>query len=372
MSGSLDSWHHEKESAWLYRQVAAAEPDPRKQRLFGQLAAAAEEQAAKWESSLRRQVAQPLPGQTFRPSTRARIVARLVLWLGPRAMRSVLAAMKLRGLSIYSGPAVAGHDMPTTLADVGQRHRDGLGGNLRATVFGINDGLISNASLVMGIAGAGAEPRLVLITGLAGLLAGALSMSAGEYVSVRSQREMYEYQIALERAEIAEYPEEEAEELALIYEARGIKPMWAVLDECAFSAAYAIASAADTITIPRTGGAGSIGVITLHTDMSRAIDAAGLTVSIITHGSRKAEGTELQPLDPDARARIQADINTLGDLFINTVARNRALPADALREMQAGTFMGDQAVAAGLADFVAAPDIAVEALLDSLSTGAST
>ena len=222
MSGSLDSWHHEKESAWLYRQVAAAEPDPRKQRLFGQLAAAAEEQAAKWESSLRRQAAQPLPGQTFRPSTRARIVARLVLWLGPRAMRSVLAAMKLRGLSIYSGPAVAGHDMPTTLADVGQRHRDGLGGNLRATVFGINDGLISNASLVMGIAGAGAEPRLVLITGLAGLLAGALSMSAGEYVSVRSQREMYEYQIALERAEIAEYPEEEAEELALIYEARGM------------------------------------------------------------------------------------------------------------------------------------------------------
>ena len=223
MSGSLDSWHHEKESAWLYRQVAAAEPDPRKQRLFGQLAAAAEEQAAKWESSLRRQAAQPLPGQTFRPSTRARIVARLVLWLGPRAMRSVLAAMKLRGLSIYSGPAVASHDMPTTLADVGQRHRDGLGGNLRATVFGINDGLISNASLVMGIAGAGAAPRLVLITGLAGLLAGALSMSAGEYVSVRSQREMYEYQIALERAEIAEYPEEEAEELALIYEARGME-----------------------------------------------------------------------------------------------------------------------------------------------------
>ena len=152
-----------------------------------------------------------------------------------------------------------------------------------------------------------------------------------------------------------------------IYEARGIKPMWAVLDECAFSAAYAIASAADTITIPRTGGAGSIGVITLHTDMSRAIDAAGLTVSIITHGSRKAEGTELQPLDPDARARIQADINTLGDLFIDTVARNRALPAAALREMQAGTFMGDQAVAAGLADFVAAPDIAVEALIEAVA-----
>lgn len=226
MSDALDSWLHEKESAWLYRRVALAEPDPRKRRLFEQLAAAAEEQAARWESSPRRQGA-TAPERTFRPSTRARVVARLVAWLGPRAMRSVLAAMKLRGLSVYSGPEissqdVSGHDMPTTLAQVGERHRGGLGSNLRATVFGVNDGLISNASLVMGIAGAGASPALVLITGLAGLLAGALSMSAGEYVSVRSQREMYEYQIALERAEIAEYPEEEAEELALIYEARGM------------------------------------------------------------------------------------------------------------------------------------------------------
>ena len=78
------------------------------------------------------------------------------------------------------------------------------------------------ASLVMGMAGAGGPPSLVWVTGVAGLLAGALSMASGEYVSVRSQREMYEYQIALERAEIAEYPEEEAEELALIYAARGM------------------------------------------------------------------------------------------------------------------------------------------------------
>lgn len=221
-SDAADSWLHEKESAWLYRQVATAEPDPRKRRLFEQLAAAAEEQAMRWEAAVRRQPAAAAVELTFRPSTRARIVARLVAWLGPRAMHPVLAAMKLRGLSVYSGPAVSGHDMPTKLAQVGQRHRGGLGANLRATVFGVNDGLISNASLVMGIAGAGASPALVLITGLSGLLAGALSMSAGEYVSVRSQREMYEYQIALERAEIAEYPEEEAEELALIYEARGM------------------------------------------------------------------------------------------------------------------------------------------------------
>jgi VIT1/CCC1 family predicted Fe2+/Mn2+ transporter len=113
--------------------------------------------------------------------------------------------------------------MPTSLSEVGARHRGGLGGNLRATVFGVNDGLVSNASLVLGVAGAGAPSSFVLMTGAAGLLAGALSMAAGEYVSVRSQREMYEYQIALEREEVAEYPEEEAEELALIYEARGVE-----------------------------------------------------------------------------------------------------------------------------------------------------
>lgn len=215
------SWRHEKESAWLYRQVAAAEPDRRHRQLFEQLAGAAEEQAQRWEHVAQR-AGSPAAELTFRPSPRARVVARLVRWLGPRALRSVLAAMKLRGLSVYSGPTVAGHDMPTTLSEVGARHRGGLGGNLRATVFGVNDGLLANASLVMGIAGASSASRLVLVTGLAGLLAGALSMAAGEYVSVRSQRELYEYQIELERAEIAEYPDEEAEELALIYAARGM------------------------------------------------------------------------------------------------------------------------------------------------------
>ena len=217
----MDSWYHEKESAWLYRQVAAAEADPHKQRLFTQLAAAAEEQAAKWEATSRNTPRPATAGRVFQPSMRARIVAGLLRVLGPRAMRSVLTAMKLRGLSIYTVP-VAGHAMPTTLSEVGVRHRGGLGGNLRATVFGVNDGLVSNASLVLGVAGAAAPGSFVLVSGLAGLLAGALSMAAGEYVSVRSQREMYEYQIALEREEIAEYPEEEAEELALIYEARGV------------------------------------------------------------------------------------------------------------------------------------------------------
>jgi vacuolar iron transporter family protein len=225
----LDNWYHEKESAWLYRQVAAAEPDPHKSRLFLQLAAAAEEQAGKWEVSTRARAGgtQDAAGATparrvFVPSLRARIVARLIRRFGPRSLRPMLAAMKLRGLSIYSAPATTGHPMPTSLSEVGARHRSSLGGNLRASVFGVNDGLVSNASLVLGVAGAGAGSGYVLMTGAAGLLAGALSMAAGEYVSVRTQREMYEYQIALEREEVAEYPDEEAEELALIYQARGV------------------------------------------------------------------------------------------------------------------------------------------------------
>ncbi|EQD36100.1 membrane protein containing DUF125, transmembrane [mine drainage metagenome] len=229
--GHTESWRHEKESAWLYRRVAAAEPDAQKRQLFEQLATAADDQARRWEAAAVREGAPQSAPPIFQPSLRDRIVARLVGWLGPRAMRSVLAAMKLRGLSVYTGSTAAGHAMPTTASDVGARHRRGLGGNLRATVFGINDGLLANASLVMGVSGASGASTIVLITGAAGLLAGALSMAAGEYVSVRSQREMYEYQIALEKAEIAEYPEEEAEELALIYAARGM-PLEQARDVC--------------------------------------------------------------------------------------------------------------------------------------------
>jgi VIT1/CCC1 family predicted Fe2+/Mn2+ transporter len=132
--------------------------------------------------------------------------------------------MKLRGLSVYAGPrAPSSHAIPTSASEVGGRHHTSVGGNnLRAAVFGASDGLVSNAALVMGVAGAGMAADTLLITGLAGLLAGALSMAAGEYVSVRSQREFYEYQIALEREELAEYPDAEAEELALIYQARGL------------------------------------------------------------------------------------------------------------------------------------------------------
>ena len=214
------SWFEERQSAWLYRAVAAAEPDARRSALFGKLAEAAERQAAHWEAEAARE-GTALPA--FAPTARARIVSSLVRGLGPRRLLPALAAMKVRGLSVYTRGQAVGHAMPTSLNDVETRHRGmGGGGNLRAAVFGVNDGLVSNASLIMGVAGAGAASGSVLMTGAAGLLAGALSMAAGEFVSMRSQREMFEYQIGLERDEHEQYPDEEAEELALVYEARGM------------------------------------------------------------------------------------------------------------------------------------------------------
>jgi len=213
-----ESWFEERQSAWLYRELASCEPDPKIVELFGALAAAAESQAETWRA---KSTTAPPP---FQPTVRARITVALAKLLGPHRVKPMLAAMKVRGLSVYdSRRSVAGHLMPTSVSDIGARHKGYGGGNLRAAVFGVNDGLLSNTSLIMGVAGAAASPQFVLTTGVAGLLAGALSMAAGEYVSMRSQREMFEYQIGLERDELHEYPEEEAEELALIYQARGMQ-----------------------------------------------------------------------------------------------------------------------------------------------------
>jgi VIT1/CCC1 family predicted Fe2+/Mn2+ transporter len=218
----IENWSEEKQSAWLYRVMAANESDQTLINMFTALASAAESQALLWQAKLD-EAGVSLPAM-FKPSRRAEFVAWLIRKLGPRAIKPVLAAMKVRGLSVYnSASLVAGHSMPTSVEEIGYRHSSlGGGGNLRAAVFGANDGLVSNASLVMGVAGATQNAGLILLTGIAGLVAGAASMAAGEYVSVRSQRELYEYQIQLEREELEEYPEEEAEELALIYNARGL------------------------------------------------------------------------------------------------------------------------------------------------------
>ena len=219
MEIELESWHEEKQSAFLYRVLAEREPVAENKTLFRKLAEAAEAQSLHW-AKLAGQKGIPLP--EFSPSMRARLVARMLRLLGPRRMLPVLAAMKVRGLSVYTQGVPMGHGTPMAGQAEFRHRRMSSSGSFRAAVFGINDGLVSNASLILGMAGAALDNQVVLIAGVAGLLAGAASMAAGEYLSMRSQREMFEYQIALEQQELDAYPEEEAEELALIYEARGI------------------------------------------------------------------------------------------------------------------------------------------------------
>ena len=219
MSDPLESWQEEKRSAWLYRVVAECERGTPREALFKELAQAADEQAELWLAIIMKKGGQA--PAAFHPELRTRVVATLTRVFKPRAMRGILAAMKVRGMVLYSQSTP--HPMPTRVDDIGKRHQSGAAGNaLRAGVFGVNDGLVSNAALIYGIAGASQEPSIIVLTGVAGLLAGAFSMAAGEYVSVRSQREMFEYQIGLERDELEEYPEEEAAELALIYAAKGM------------------------------------------------------------------------------------------------------------------------------------------------------
>jgi vacuolar iron transporter family protein len=216
MQEALQRWRSEKTASYLSSAVAASEREPKRAALFRQMAAAAEEQAGI--------LAKDLPAvPPFAPSLRSRLTVYLVGIFGPRAMRPVLSASKVRGVSVYRGKLEPeGHPWPTSADEVGRRHKSLGGGTLRAGVFGVNDGLVSNTCLVMGVAGAAVEPGIILITGVAGLLAGAFSMAAGEFISMLSQKEMFEHQISQEKDELERYPKEEAEELALIYAARGI------------------------------------------------------------------------------------------------------------------------------------------------------
>lgn len=222
MQDTLKRWQSEKTAAYLSAAVAAAERDPRRAKLFRDMAASSEEQAGILAKDLK-----AVPA--FTPSMRTRITAGLLRVLPPRAMRHVLAASKVRGVSVYRGKVAPspttdakGHPWPTSVEDVQREQRNYGSGTLRAGVFGVNDGLVSNTCLVMGVAGAGTSPSVILLTGVAGLLAGAFSMGAGEFISMLSQKEMFQYQIAQEKDELERYPKEEAEELALIYEARGV------------------------------------------------------------------------------------------------------------------------------------------------------
>jgi len=151
-----------------------------------------------------------------------------------------------------------------------------------------------------------------------------------------------------------------------IYKARGGKPIWSILTESAYSAAYALASACDRIVVPRTGGTGSVGVICMHVDMSKALGAAGVNVTLIHYGDRKADGADSRPLSDEALLRYQSDVDAMGELFVKTVARNRGLSVKTVRATQATTFLGAAGVEIGFADAVQAPDEAFHSLLAEL------
>lgn len=219
----IRNWNHERQSAHLYEALAKIETNATYRQLFQSLAEAARQQADHWASLLNRVPSdKPL---AYQPNFRVKLVIRLTLLLGIARMKPILAALKVRGLSVYSSrpiPVLETHLMPRTVQEVGLRHHHGVAGSLRPAVFGVNDGIVSTASLIVGMAGAGANSQTILVAGVAGVVAGALSMAAGEYISVRSQKETVEHQLDLEREELNQYPDEEAAELSLIYQARGL------------------------------------------------------------------------------------------------------------------------------------------------------
>ena len=234
-----DNLQDEVDGAAVYAALADAEKDPNLAGIYRRLAAVERAHAEFWRSRLDRKV-------RLTPSLRARALSWLARRFGPGFVLPTMAATEARGSSNYDNqPEAVARGMPAdershariihaassthsglagpSLARLEGRHRGSGGNALRAAVLGANDGLVSNLSLVMGVAGAAAAERTILLTGLAGLVAGACSMAMGEWLSVESSRELYERQIATEKAELEQSPEEEMEELALIYQAKGLK-----------------------------------------------------------------------------------------------------------------------------------------------------
>jgi ClpP class serine protease len=125
-----------------------------------------------------------------------------------------------------------------------------------------------------------------------------------------------------------------------IYAARGTKPICSILNEAAYSAGYVLASAANHITVPRTGGMGSIDVVCCHVDWSRALHQVGIAVTFLQYGARRTDGAAEKPLADEALARFQHDIDELGELFVAAVARNRGFSANPVRGTQAATCLG--------------------------------
>jgi hypothetical protein len=233
----------EVDSASLYRTLSQTEKNPELAQVYARLSAVEEAHAEFWKRKIGA-IGQRAP--SLRPSFRTRSLAWLARRFGPAfVLPSINTLEQLDSGAYDTQPEAVAGGLPAaershariiealaakspgafsgaTIARLEGRHR-ALGGNaLRAAVLGANDGLCSNLSLVMGVAGADLAPHAILVTGLAGLLAGAFSMALGEWLSVSTTRESYRRQIKTEADELDQLPEEEEEELALIYQAKGL------------------------------------------------------------------------------------------------------------------------------------------------------
>lgn len=152
--------------------------------------------------------------------------------------------------------------------------------------------------------------------------------------------------------------------------ASAVKPIWAVANDAAFSAAYALASATSRLFVTRTGGIGSIGVIALHVDQSQSDANAGLKFTPIHAGARKNDGTPHEPLTDEARGSIQTEVNRLYELFVLTVADQRGLSAEAVRKTEAALYFGQDAINVGLADRLGTLNDAVQQMHTELDAAA--
>ncbi|MBM2802767.1 MAG: Rubrerythrin protein [Deltaproteobacteria bacterium] len=222
----------------LYRSLAEAEKDEKRAAIFHKIIKAEERHAQRW-ARLIRSGGGMVPA--YRRSARVRLFGWMARHFGTERVVPIISALEARDEPGYLNQTEAvglpaeERSHSRALREMGEGlsgqgdivgregwHIASRGGSLRAAIFGINDGLVSNFSLVMGFAGAEAKPEYILLAGVAGLLAGSFSMAAGEYVSVRAQRELFEQQIAMEKQELEMSPKEEEEELSLIYQAKGI------------------------------------------------------------------------------------------------------------------------------------------------------
>ena len=237
----LDHYRDEMDAAWLYRRLASIERDDRRRHIFDRLAGVEDSHATRWRELF---AAQSTPTPPHTPSLRTRLLAWLAARFGSSAILPLVIAEESREVGAYlrlaDNTTQQAHEAAVAIASESATHarelsesigREGEpwhgaagGGYLRSIVYGFNDGLTANFGLVAGVIGANVAPHIVIVTGVAGALADALSMGASGYLAAKSQSEVTERQVALERDEIRLMPDLEEEELALIYEAKGLAP----------------------------------------------------------------------------------------------------------------------------------------------------